>query len=95
MKLEVPEPRVNDVWRALVIGNFLIADGDRMNYSAGNAYERLYQAECGDTVRALALFGHAQAAAKMIPPLLDYTRDKCGVVLGVGLYALHVYLGMF
>ncbi|PYJ05819.1 MAG: hypothetical protein DME25_07775 [Verrucomicrobia bacterium] len=75
MQIEGPEPRVNDAWRALVVGCFMMLKGDSMNYSAGNAYERLYQAECGDSTRALALFGHTKAAARMIPPLLDYTRD--------------------
>jgi hypothetical protein len=74
-KVEVSEPRVNDAWRALVAGCFTLLKSNSMNYSAGNVYERLYQAECGDSARALALFGHTRAAAKMIPPLLDYTRD--------------------
>jgi hypothetical protein len=55
LKLKVPEPLVNDAWRSLVIGNFLIADGDRMHYSAGNAYDHLYEAECGDATRAVLL----------------------------------------
>src|SRR5262249_32569794 len=38
-KLEIPEPVVQDAWRALIVGNYLIASGDRMNYSAGNAYD--------------------------------------------------------
>src|SRR5207248_4052978 len=75
MKVEVPESLVNDAWRSLVAADFMLLKSNSMNYSAGNAYERLYQAECGDSARALALFGHTQEVAKMIPPLLDYTRD--------------------
>src|SRR5262249_306731 len=45
-RLEIPEPVVQDAWRALIVGNYLIASGDRMNYSAGNAYDHLYEAEC-------------------------------------------------
>jgi hypothetical protein len=58
-----------------VAGDFMLLKGDSMNYSAGNQYDRPYQAESGDSVRALALFGQSQAAGKMIPPLFDYTRD--------------------
>jgi hypothetical protein len=74
MRLEVPEPLVQDAWRALVVGNFLIAVGDRMHYSAGNAYDHLYEAECGDAVRALMLFGFTGEARRMIGPLLDFQR---------------------
>jgi hypothetical protein len=75
LKLEVPEPVVNDAWRSLVVGNFLIADGDRMHYSAGNAYDHLYEGECGDAVRALLLFGHTDDARRMAGPLLDFQRQ--------------------
>ncbi len=74
-KLEIPEPVVQDAWRSLVVGNFLIAVGDRMHYSAGNAYDHLYEAECGDAVRALLLFGHADEARRMVGPLLDFNRQ--------------------
>jgi hypothetical protein len=33
-QLKIPEPVVQDAWRSLVVGNYLLADGDRMNYSA-------------------------------------------------------------
>src|SRR5207237_4358335 len=74
-KVEVPEPVVQNAWRALVVGNYLIAEGDRMHYSAGNAYDHLYEAECGDAVRALLLFGHTADARKMLGPLLDFNRQ--------------------
>jgi hypothetical protein len=75
MQLDVPEPIVNNAWRSLVIGNFMIADGDRMNYSAGNAYDHLYEAECGDAVRSLLLYGLTDAARQMVGPLLDFNRQ--------------------
>jgi hypothetical protein len=73
-RFEVPEKIINDAWRALVIGNYLIAVGDRMHYSAGNAYDHLYEGECGDSTRALLLFGHQDDARKMVGPLLDFDR---------------------
>jgi len=71
---EIPEPIVQNAWRALVVGNHLIAVGDRMNYSAGNAYDHLYEGECGDAVRSLMLFGHTRDARAMVGPLLDFDR---------------------
>src|SRR5262249_24896422 len=74
-KLEVPEPLVNDAWRSLVIGNSLIADGDRMNCSAGNAYDHLYEAACGDATRALMLYGFTDHVRRMVAPLRDFQRQ--------------------
>jgi hypothetical protein len=58
-----------------VLGNFLLADGDHMNYSAGNAYDHLYEAECGDATRALMLYGYTKDAQKMVGPLLAFNRQ--------------------
>jgi hypothetical protein len=74
-RFDIPEPIVQDAWRSLVVGNFLIANGDRMNYSAGNAYDHLYEAECGDAVRALMQFGHVVDSRRMVGPLLDFNRQ--------------------
>jgi hypothetical protein len=71
---EIPEPIVQNAWRSLVIGDYLIAVGDRMHYSAGNAYDHLYEGECGDATRSLLLFGHAADARRMIGPLLAFNR---------------------
>jgi hypothetical protein len=75
MKLEVPEPIVNNAWRSLIVGQFLIAVGDRMHYSAGNAYDHLYEAECGDALRSLLVYGYMQEARGMVGPLLDFQRQ--------------------
>src|SRR5262249_3889577 len=74
-ELEGPDPLVQNVWRAHVVGNVMIAVGDRMHYSAGNAYDHLYEAECGDAVRALLLYGHAADARRMVGPLLYFNRQ--------------------
>jgi hypothetical protein len=76
MALSVPEPLVNNIWRAHIIGNYALVKGDNADYSAGNQYERLYEAECGDTVRAFMLYGFAQDTPRMIVPLLNYTRTN-------------------
>lgn len=74
-RLRIPEPIVQDAWRALVVGNLLLAVGDRMNYSAGNAYDHLYEGECGDAVRSLLLFGRKEDARRMVGPLLNFDRQ--------------------
>ena len=76
MQLETPEPVVNNAWRSLLIGNEMLVEGDAANYSWGNAYGRLYEAECGDALRAFLLWGWAEEARPMLPPLLHYSRDK-------------------
>jgi hypothetical protein len=73
--LNIPEPIVQNAWRALIVGQYQIAVGDRMHYSAGNAYDHLYEAECGDAVRSLLLFGQTADARKMLGPLLDFNRQ--------------------
>lgn len=76
MSVSAPEPRVNNAWRAQIIGNYILTKGDNANYSYGNSYERLYEAECGDTVRALMLYGYAKDTRRMIVPLLNYSRTS-------------------
>ena len=73
-KLVTPEPLVNDAWRATLIGTYMLAVDDRLNYSAGNAYAKLYEGECGDTLRSIMLFGHLDDAPAMLKPLLEFDR---------------------
>ncbi len=94
MNLEIPEPIVQDAWRSLVVGQFLIVSGDRMNYSVGNAYDHLYEAECGDAARSLLLFGHEGTARGMVGPLLDFYRKATQVhVAGHKLQLVAHYYG--
>ncbi len=75
MTLDTPEPIVNDAWRSLVIGTLTCLKGDELCYSAGNIYERLFEAECGDGMRGLLLFGYRDDAKKMLPPLMAYQQQ--------------------
>jgi hypothetical protein len=75
IKLVTPEPIVNDAWRSTLVGNFMIVVGDQANYSAGNAYNHLYEGECGDTLRSLMLFGHVDIGPAMLKPLLEFNRQ--------------------
>jgi hypothetical protein len=69
-----PEPLVNNAWRATIIANYMMLNGDEMRYSQGNQYDKLYIAEPADTTRALALFGQADTARRAIVPIFKYTR---------------------
>jgi hypothetical protein len=70
--VEVPEQRVNDAWRSLLIGSYTTLVNDRLNYSASNQYARMYPAETGDAITALVLWGHAADAALDMPAILRY-----------------------
>ena len=72
--LTTPEPLVNDAWRAMVVGTYMLAVNDRLHYSAGNAYAKLYEGECGDVLRSIMLFGHLDDAPAMLKPLLEFDR---------------------
>ena len=74
MRIEVPEPYVNNAWRALVIANFSLINGDRMFYSAGNQYEKLYEQEGSAAAMALLAYGYEADTRRLLPPLLEFTR---------------------
>ena len=74
MALSVPEPVVNNAWRALILGTHLLRKQNVLCYSHGNLYERQYEAEGGDAARALLLFGHGGEVRHLLPPLLDYQQ---------------------
>jgi hypothetical protein len=75
VELDVPEPMVQNAWRSHVVGNLMTAVSDRMHYSAGNAYDHLYESECGDATRALMLYGQTGDACRMVGPLLTFNRQ--------------------
>ena len=74
MNLESPEPVVNNAWRHLLVQNFELINGDRIHYSAGNQYDKLYESEGSDAMLAMLVWGYESDAKRLIPPLLDFTR---------------------
>ncbi len=74
--VRVPEPYVNNAWRSLLVGTYMIYAGDQLNYSAGNQYARKYAHESGETMRSLLLWGHDKDAADSIPPIFKYRRGN-------------------
>ena len=71
MRVETPEPLVNNAWKNLVIQNFSLINGDRMNYSAGNQYEKMYAAESSDAALPLMWWGHQEDVRRLLPVILD------------------------
>jgi hypothetical protein len=74
MQVDVSEPRINHAWRNLLVQNFMLLNGDRILYSAGNQYEALYEAEGSDAALAMMSWGYEDEAKRMFGPLLDFLR---------------------
>ena len=74
--VRVPEPYVNNAWRSLLVGTYMIYAGEQLNYSAGNQYARKYAHESGESMRSLLLWGHEKDAADSIPPIFKYRRGN-------------------
>jgi len=50
MTVETPEVVVNDAWRHLLVQNFELINGDRIHYSQGNQYDKIYESEGSDAL---------------------------------------------
>ena len=62
-QISVPEERVNNMWRALLLQNFLIADGPRFTYGSGLVYNSSYYPfEDGFAAVSMARYGYAKDA---------------------------------
>jgi hypothetical protein len=75
MKLETPEPVVNNAWRHLLVQNFEMINGDSIHYSAGNQYDKLYESEGSDAALAFLVWGFEKDMRRLTVPLLDFTRQ--------------------
>lgn len=74
MQVETPERVVNNAWRHLIVQNFELVKGDRMQYSSGNSYDGMYEAEGSDAALAFLVWGYEQDMERLIGPLFDFTR---------------------
>jgi hypothetical protein len=74
MNVEVPETLVNHAWKNLLCQNFELINGDRFNYSAGNQYEQIYEAEGSDAALAMMWWGYESDMKRVMSPLLAFTR---------------------
>ena len=74
MNVQTPEPLVNNAWRNAICQNFALIKGDSINYSAGNQYDKLYEAEGSDAALALMVWGFERDMRRLMGPLFDFTR---------------------
>jgi hypothetical protein len=74
MNVETPEPLVNNAWRHLLVQNFELINGDRIHYSHGNQYDKIYEAEGSDATLAMMVWGFEKDARRLIVPMMDFTR---------------------
>src|SRR6185436_4056180 len=74
IRVEVPEPQVNEAWKNLILQNFSLINGERLLYSAGNQYESLYEAEGSDAALAMMAWGYEADTRRLLIPLLDFAR---------------------
>jgi hypothetical protein len=67
-RIDVPEPRVNNVWRAILLQNFVLADGPRFTYGSGLMYnDSTYPQENGFGAHTFAMYGFKDYADALQP----------------------------
>ena len=67
-RFDVPEERVNNVWRAILLQNLVLADGPRFTYGAGLLYnDSYYPHENGFGTQVFAEYGLTDYAAGLLP----------------------------
>ena len=78
-KVETPEARVNNVWRALLLQNYVLADGPRFTYGSGLRYnDSTYPYENGFAAHTFAMYGHGDYADALQEWFLKMSVDKKG-----------------
>ena len=76
-QVHVPEQRVNDMWRALLLQNFVIGDGPRFTYGSGLVYNSSYfPFEDGFAAVAMARYGYGNDAQAWLNFLIPASIDQ-------------------
>src|SRR5688572_22558409 len=81
LKIHVPEVRINDVWRALLLQNFILADNRRFTYGAGLWYNASYfPVENGLGGNDFAFYGFDQYSHELLPLCMEMSlvAEKAG-----------------
>ncbi len=77
--IDVPEERVNNVWRALLLQNFVLADGPRFTYGSGVRYnDSTYPQESGFGAHVFAMYGHPDYADALQPWFIPMSVTRQG-----------------
>ncbi len=76
-RIEVPEERVNQIWKALLLQNFILADGRRFTYGSGLRYnDSYYPVENGFGAHTFALYGHIDYAGALLAYSVPVSVDR-------------------
>ncbi|MEK7407229.1 MAG: hypothetical protein AAB225_19315 [Acidobacteriota bacterium] len=77
--IDVPEPRLNNVWRALLLQNFVLQDGPRFTYGSGLWYnDSTYPQEMGFGAHTFALYGFKDHANALQPWFVGMSVTRAG-----------------
>jgi hypothetical protein len=76
MNVEVPEPIVNNAWRNLIIQDIAIILDDKMNYSAGNQYQKMYAAESTDAALPMLAWGQEDEMRHVFDGIMNVRDDR-------------------
>ncbi len=76
IEIQTPEPIVNNAWRNLIIQDFSICTDNRLNYSHGNQYQKMYAAETSDAAVPLMAFGFDADMRRFLPVILDLNDPR-------------------
>lgn len=75
--IAVPEERVNNIWRALILQNFVLGDGARLTYGSGLVYnDSYYPFESGFAALVMARYGHSEAAEAWLSYLIPASVER-------------------
>ncbi len=80
-QLEVPEKRINNIWKALLLTNMVLNDGPVFTYGAGLLYnDSYYPFENGFGAHVFALYGHQDYSTALLPHAFEVsvTPDAAG-----------------
>src|SRR5689334_13252467 len=78
-RIDVPEERVNNVWRALLLQNFVLADGPRYTYSSRIRYnDSTYPQENGHAAHVFAMYGYPDYAHALQPWFVTMSVTSAG-----------------
>lgn len=81
--VEVPEKRVMDAYRSLLIGDWQLSIGDELPYGMFSWYEGNGYAEALQTITPMIEYGYFSDARRFIQPILDYPLSDTGIGLQV------------
>lgn len=81
--VDVPEQRVMDAYRSLLIGDWQLSVGDELPYGMFNWYEGNGYAETLQTIAPMIEYGYFSDARRFIQPILDYPLSDDGIGLHV------------